>query len=371
MGRAMAGGFNPLYAFKDHTDGGTPAGSLMTDAAGNLYGTAVGGGAHGWGVVFKLASDGNETPLHSFDVTDGASPEAALIADAAGNLYSTTYQGGGSCCGTVFKLAPDGSLTVLYSFCSQPNCSDGAFTFAGVIEDVAGNLYGTTTNGGDSNCDCGVAFKLAPDGTETVLHAFTNYPNDGAFPVGGLIADKKGNLYGTTDDGGAGSHGTVFKIAPDGTETVLHSFRLSDGSYPTAGLTKDRLGNLYGTTFFGGAYNEGVVFKLAPDGTETVLYSFTDGSDGANPAANVILDKRGNLYGTTEYGGDLSCAYGQGCGTVFKLAPDGSAKVLHTFKGGKDGANSVAGLIISNGRLYGTTPSAAAHGFGNVFALKP
>ena len=220
------------------------------------------------------------------------------------------------------------SETVLYSFAGSP--SDGANPLAGLIADRAGNLYGTTGFGGSS--DFGVVFKLAPNGTETVLHFFAGGPSDGRTPFfsGGLIVDPAGNLYGTTFGGGASDFGVVFMLAPNGTETMLHSFAGSptDGASPQAGLIIDGAGNLYGTTANGGASDFGVVFKLAPNGTETVLHSFAGGpSDGAGPVAGLIADSAGNLYGTTSGGG------ASGFGVVFKLAPDGTYTVLHTFAG--------------------------------------
>jgi uncharacterized repeat protein (TIGR03803 family) len=193
---------------------------------------------------------GSETVLYSFTGgNDGAYPYARLLADNAGNLYGTTESGGGATdceeeggCGTVFKLAPDGTETVLYSFCNQTNCADGANPDAGLIADAQGNFYGTTYDGGSgSDCQaysssCGTVFKLAPDGTETVLYSFKG-GNDGSEPVAGLIIEKKGNLYGTTLNGGAQGVGTIFELASDGTETVLHTFTgAPDGANPAGGL---------------------------------------------------------------------------------------------------------------------------------------
>lgn len=288
--------------------------------------------------------------------------------DKAGNLYGTTLEGGaGGCpgggCGTVFKLAPDGTKTVLYSFAGG---SDGSGPH-GLVIDEAGNLYGTTTAGGGTGCyddeGCGTVFEVAADGTETVLHAFTG-GGDGEQPLGGLIIDKKGNLYGTT-------LGTVFRLAPGGNEKVIHFFTgRGDGSRPGAvTLVRDKAGNLYGTTQGGGAYRDGTVFEVSPDGTETVLYSFTGGSDGGGPYAGVIIDAAGNLYGTTPYDGDLNCDYGQGCGTVFKVAPDDTETTLYTFTDTGANANPMAGLTMDGaGNLYGTT-----YGFspGAVFRLAP
>ena len=256
-------------------------------------------------------------------------PRNGLIADSAGNLYGTTSGGGASYKGVVFKLAPDGTETVLHSFPGFP--SDGNSPYAGLIADSAGNLYGTTLSR-DSVSHAGVVFKLAPNGTagwtETVLHSFTGFPTDGALPYAGLIADSAGNLYGATTGGGASGQGVVFKLAPDGTETVLHAFTGgSDGAYPGVGpLIADSAGNLYGTTTGGGggpgASGQGVVFKLAPNGTggwtESVLYSFTGGSDGGQPFyGSLIADGAGNLYGTTVGGG------ASGAGVVFKLSGTG------------------------------------------------
>jgi len=178
--------------------------------------------------------------------------------------------------------------------------------------------------------------------------------------------DKKDNLYSTTAGGGADGQGVVFKLAPDGTETVLYSFTGgSDGEHPQAGLIMDSSGNLYSTTYGGGADGDGVVFRLAPDGTETVLHSFTGGSDGANPFAGLIMDSSGNLYSTTSGGGP------DARGVVFKLAPDGTETVLHSFTRRSGGAFPEAGLIMdSSGNLYSTTESGGADKDGVVFKLK-
>jgi uncharacterized repeat protein (TIGR03803 family) len=347
------------------SDGADARAGLIVDGAGNLYGTTLRGGASDNGVVFKLAPDGTEMVLHPFagGDSDGAFPFGGLIADGAGNLYGTTA-GGGAGFGVVFKLAPNGTETVLYSFTGPP--VDGANPLAGLIADGASNLYGTTELGGSAAFGSGVVFKLAPDGTETVLHSFAGANSDGAFPEAGLIADGAGNLYGTTSQGGVSNNGVVFKLAPNGIETVLHSFAggPSDGADARAGLIVDGAGNLYGTTLRGGASDNGVVFKLAPDGTETVLYSFA-GVDGSGPLAGLIADRAGNLYGTTSGGG------ASGRGVVFKLAPNGIETVLHSFAGSpSDGASPLAGLIADRaGNLYGTTAGGGASSNGAVFKL--
>lgn len=318
-----------LYAFcpvSQCTDGAAPYGGLIEDQSGNLYGTTYLGGAHNCGVVFRLAANGTQSVLHSFCATsrDGAYPLAGLIEDSAGNLYGTTSGGGdynkcgkiGIGCGTVFKLASDGTETVLYRFHGG---KDGANPYADVIMDKAGNLYGTTLLGGERGS--GTVFKLAPDGTKTVLSHFGN-GLDFSNPHAGLIEDRAGNLYGTSFLGGGYGLGTIFKITPKGGATALHTFTGSDGEYPQSRLLMDEAGNLYGTASRGGAGNSGTIFKLAPDGTETVLYSFCSESncaDGATPVAGLAKDRAGNLYSTTLDGGDAACDNGEGCGTVFKL----------------------------------------------------
>ncbi len=309
---------------------------------------------------------------------DGAGPNG-VIKDKAGNLYGTTSEGGyyplGK--GVVFKIAPDGTETVLYTFCPQATCPDGANPVGSLIRDGAGNLYGGTAGGGANDCQCGVIFKLAPDRTETVFYSFCSQNNcsDGDGPEGGLVRDQAGNLYGTTGFGGTYYKGVVFKLAPDGTETVLYAFTGgSDGAEPTAGVIEDQSGNLYGTTYVGGAFNGGVVFKLAPDGTETVLHSFCSQrtcGDGVYPYAGVIEDQVGNLYGTTEFGGGGKCDAGATCGVIFEIAPDGTETVLHKFNN-VDGAFPYGGLIRGTaGSLYGTTFSGGTQDDGVVFKLAP
>jgi uncharacterized repeat protein (TIGR03803 family) len=360
----QAQSFGVLYSF-NAADGVDSKSGLVRDKAGNLYGTTQNGGI-GDGTVFKLDAAGTETVLHSFTGADGETPSASLVRDEEGNLYGTTVSG--NSVGTVFKLDTNNTETVLHGFTGP----DGATPSASLIRDKAGNLYGTTSGGGTSGQ--GTVFKLDTTGTETVLHSFTG--PDGATPTAGLIRDKAGNLYGTTSGGGllncfGGGCGVVFKLDPSGGEAVLHSFTGPDGAFPLAGLVQDKVGNLYGTTFAGGASNEGTVFKLDTAGTETVLHSFTFGADGSSPQQGwLIQDRAGNLYGTTLYGGNLSCGQ-SGCGVVFKVDPAGEETVLHTFSGGADGANPQEGGLIQDeaGNLYGTTSDGGAFGFGTVFEL--
>jgi len=357
--------FKRLYAFTGAADGSNPYAGLVADETGNLYGTTYNGGTRDAGTVFRLAPDGTLTTLHTFSNNgiDGAGPDAGLILDKAGNLYGTTNAGGPHNVGTVFKIAPDGSESVLYAFTGG---SDGAFPDAGLLE-RRGDLYGMTTIGGAFGY--GIVFKVAPDGTEKVLHSFQS-GKDGAEPAcTALIADKTGNLYGTTELGGTTDLGTVFKLAAGHREAVLYTFKGgNDGSYPIAALIVDKAGNLYGTTNAGGTHNLGTVFTLAPDGTETVLYSFKGGKDGAYPWASVVEDEAGNLYGSTAWGG------GNDDGTTFKLAPDGTETVLHSLNGQSDGSEPIGGLIADDpaqkGALFGTTSGGGADNVGTIFSIE-
>ena len=363
--RAQAQSLTVLYAFKGGSDGSKPAAGLVRDAAGNLYGTTPYGGASGFGTVFKVDSAGNETVLYSFTgQPDGDMPFAALVRDAAGNLYGTTFGGGNFHHGTVFKIDTAGNETVLHSFRAQP---DGESP-VGLIRDTAGNLYGTTVLGGDFNS--GIVFKLDAAGNYSVLYNFTGGA-DGWYPEGRLLQDAAGNLYGTTVGGGDFAGGTVFRLDAAGNETVLYSFTFGrEGGSPGEGLIRDAVGNLYSTTYNGGGIGIGVVFKLKLNtnrthGVVSVIHTFR-GLDGAFPKGGLIWDGQGNIYGTTEGGGDFRC-----CGTIFKLDGAGTETVLYSFSGGNDGSGPSGGLIRdAAGNLYGTT-SGVFSGYGTVFKLAP
>jgi uncharacterized repeat protein (TIGR03803 family) len=357
-----------LYSFTGGADGAWPMAGLLLDAQSNLYGTANGTSQEclpGCGVVFKVSQTGTETVLHTFTgEPDGDSPRGGLIRDARGNLYGTTYFGGSNnCffgCGVIFKVSPSGTERVLYQF---QGGGDGSEASSTLIWGAQGDLYGTTH---------GTVFKLGPGHKETVLSSLDE-------PNGRLVKDADGNLYGTTFFGpnygcyfGFGC-GVVFELSPTGAETVLYNFTGgADGGNPAAGLIRDAAGNLYGTTALGGtvgscAHNAGcgVIFKLTPSGTETVLYTFSGGADGAAPG-ELIMDAKGNLYGTTGSGG----AFGQG--TVFELTTAGVQKVLYSFTGGTDGGTPLGRLVRdSHGNFYGTTQFGGAWSFGTVFKLTP
>ncbi|HXM20242.1 MAG TPA: choice-of-anchor tandem repeat GloVer-containing protein [Terriglobales bacterium] len=361
---AQAQTFTLLYAFGNGTDGSTPYAGLVRDSAGNLYGTTFSGGTASSGTVFKVDPNGKETVLHNFKAgADGAIPFAGLVRGPGGALYGTTVEGGASNFGTVFRLSTTGKETVLHSFNSQ----DGSYPDAGLLRDSAGNLYGATVEGGDSNL--GTVFELDTTGKQTVLHSFTGGANDGRFSYvyGSLVRDAAGNFYGTTLAGGASDQGIVFKLDTAGTETVLYNFTGgTDGGYPYAGLVIDRKGNLYGTTYLGGASGQGTVFKLSNTGEETVLYSFTGGADGGSPTARLLRDGKGNLYGTTYYGGASNA------GVVFRLDPTHKETVLHSFDYANDGGYPTARLIRdAAGSLYGTASAGGASNHGTVFKLTP
>lgn len=344
--QAGATAFKVLHNF-DGSDGGAPAGTLIQDAHGNLYGTnsQFGGNAYGSGVVFKVTPKGLPSVLYSFlGGNDGGNPVAGLVSDAKGNLYGTTQAGGANSVGVVFKLTPSGREIVLHSFSGSP---DGANPYGALVTDANGNLYGTTLNGGVNND--GTVFKITPRGRESVLYSFGGAAGDGINPYAGLVMDANGIFYGTTKIGGANNEGIVFRVTLRGKETVLYSFAGIHGEQPVAALITDASGNLYGTTLYGGRDDSGVVFKLTPQGRETVLHSFS-GGDGVNPEGSLAIDADGNLYGTTFLGGaDMY-------GTVFKVTPAGKETVLHSFTGGADGEFPRAGLTIdASGNLYGTT----------------
>jgi uncharacterized repeat protein (TIGR03803 family) len=364
--------FIELYPFNSTgnlSDGGWPEAGLVRDAAGNLYGTTFYGGGGGGcdiyylgcGTIFKVALNGTESVLHAFSgLQDGWNPTANLILDSAGNLYGTTPLGGAHGLGVVFELDSDGNETVLHSFAR----TDGANPNAGLVQDASGNLYGTTQYGG-RGCDfkgCGTVFELSPNGQITTLHSFIGF--DGASPLGGVIVDTSGNVYGTTWLGGLYGYGTVFKIDPGGNGKILHNFSGGDdGANPLDSLILDQAGNLFGTTSAGGAYF-GILFAIDPAGNEHVLHRFTGGTDGAYPYANLILDSSGNLYGTASQGGST------GAGSVFEFS-HGALTVLYDFAGTTDGSNPMGGLVMdSAGNLYGTAVQAGTYGWGSVFEIQ-
>jgi len=316
------------------------------------------------------ASAQTEQKLYDFcsrpGCTDGEYPNGKLIRGAGGILAGTTTSGGAHNQGTVFWINASGVEKVLYSFCAQQNCADGSQPFDGLIADKSGNLYGTTYLGGAHGQ--GTVFKITKSGTESVLYSFCGVVGcpDGANPYAGLIMDKAGNLYGTTLGGGANNNGTVFELSTTGSEIVLHAFQNTpDFATPYGGLVMDTQGNVYGTTWFGGANNAGGVYEVSPDQTETRLYdqwcSLPCTQDGSSSAATLLLGN-GNLFGTSVLGGAFAH------GLVFQLNIRSKKEtILYSFAGipDADGAAPFAGLINDTlGNLYGTTTGGGVSGCG-------
>lgn len=350
------------------TGPGTNAG-VVVDASGNVYGTTFAAGVSG--AIYEVNTAGKKSTLYSFGGAPGGSYPNGIAVVSGGEIYGTTADGGTANLGVVYKLNTKGQETTLHSF---KGGTDGASPSAAPLAiDAAGNIYGTTEHGGAYGV--GTVYKISASGQETVLYAFTGGA-DGATPEGGAVLDSAGNLYGTTAGGGSGSvtglqEGVVFEVTPSGKESVLYSFTgLSDGGSPSAGVIFDPEGNLYGTTFYGGTYNGGVVFKLTPAGQETALYSFMGTSDGADPEEGLVRDSAGNLYGTNaNYG-----AY-QG-GVLFKLDTERNLTVLYSFGPGAGGDQSAGLVINSGGTIYGSTATGAGtgcsgYGCGAIFEVSP
>lgn len=384
-GRVCAQTYKVLHAFAGGDDGAALWGSLLLGARGNVYGTTYAGGPYGGGTVFELSPQSGGTWAFSLlaafngNTTGPSGSLAGLRLDPEGNLYGTSQAGGTDLYGTVFELTPqsDGwALNVLYDF---PLSGGGCCPYGGVARDAAGNLFG--------NADWAFELSPGPSGwTATILHEFEEGSGDAVGALAAPILDTAGNVYGITEDGGANGHGAVYMLHPTSTgwrEYLLHSFPAStyDGQKGSLGaLAMDASGALYGSTNQGGLYTCvdvgcGIVFKLARESggqwQYSILHNFTGGLAGSGPGAGVVLDKAGNLYGTTVYDGSNSC----GCGVVYKLSPTASGPwtytVLHSFIG-SDGAQPDANLVIdSEGNLYGTTATGGAGGAGVAFEVTP
>ena len=349
-------GYGPYYA------------PLVQGRDGNYYGTTYLGGANSSGNVFKMTPGGTVTSLYSFCsqplCTDGSVPYGGLTLGNDGNFYGTTTFGGNGPqydAGVVFKITPSGGYTVLYKFCQQSNCADGFNPMASLTLASDGNFYGTTYGGGTSNM--GNIFRITPSGSFTSLYSFNQ--NSGQFPSG-LIQASDGNLYGATYQAGANGNGTVFKSTLSGSVTVLYNFcsqpACTDGALPVAPLLQGTDGNFYGTTDIGGAGASGTVFKMTPSGTLTTLHSF-DGADGSIVQSALIAGSDGNFYGTTAGGGASDE------GTIFVISPGGAFTSLYSFSG-TNGRNPFAALIqTGNGVFDGVTYLGGTDSLGTVFQL--
>jgi uncharacterized repeat protein (TIGR03803 family) len=383
--------FRVLHSFHCDPNGCGPTGGLVFDTAGKLYGT-TGGGGDAEATIFRLSptSDGrwSYSLLYTLTISQGSAVEPSLTLDSAGNLYGTSINGGAHDFGSVFELSPDPTtsefwtLTVLHSF--DPFVNDGSAPWDKVILDKLGDVFGTTRDMGANGG--GIVFRLTPGTrgkwTESILHDFPATAHDGGQSYAELIEDGTGNLYGTTSGGGTrNGDGTVFELtrtASGWKETLLHSFQGPDGSAPITGLVFDAKGNLYGTTQEGGAHSEGTVFQLTPLGdgrwTHTILYDFPDFQNGAGPVSTLAFDKAGNLYGTAA-GGIETCS--GGCGVVYKLAPGSKDKwtysVLHRFTDKGDGAEPNGAVIFdkTGKHLYGTAIFGGTYNQGVVYEITP
>lgn len=389
--QAWDGTAQVLYSFSGETDGGYPASDLVTDAAGNIYGTSVEGGTFGSGAVFQLAPSAGgwtQTVLYSFTSgADGGQPYGGVTLDSQGNLYGTAVVGGNgrACedgCGVVYKLTKSGSAwsqSVLYSFTGG---SDGSGPGAGLTLDRNGNVYGMTPTGGQYGL--GVIYQLQPrlNGTWkfNLIHAFTGGVDGGAGSAGRLLLDKSGNLFGVATVGGASGKGAVFELTLGSDNRwrlkTLYSFKgQPDAGFPYGGLLFDAAGNLYGTTYYDGANNLGSVYKLSMKNgvwNETVLYSFKGGTDGLGPISNLVLDAHGNLLGTTSEGGAGGCS----CGTIFRLAQSSNGQwresVAYSFTGHPDAAFAYNGMVSGpSGTYYGTTVHGGVDNEGAVYQFTP
>jgi uncharacterized repeat protein (TIGR03803 family) len=352
-----AGTLTTLYNFCPETgcdDGSNPT-ALFLGADGNVYGETTGGGAFGYGSLFKFTGSGVPTTLHSFDGTDGSTPGDRMVQVGNGHFYGTTFSGGnlsecsGNGCGTIFQMTPGGTLTSLYDFCSLPDCADGAAVYESLAQGPDGDFYGATFGGGAGNS--GTIFKITPTGTLTTLYSFcvVSYPfcYDGSNPIG-PVSGNDGNFYGTTASGGANSQGSIFKITPSGTLTTIYSFcaqiTCPDGSDARNSMILGSDGNFYGTTYYGGASNEGTVFKITPAGVLTTLHSF-DGTDGYDQIGVMFQATDGIFYGQTILGGS------NGDGTIFSLSVGLRPFVELLATSGKVGTK----VIILGNNLKGTT----------------
>jgi len=321
--------------------------------------------------------------LAKFNGNYGALPQQmSLVQGIDGNFYGTaSYLGEGlKPAGTFFEITPGGTLTAPYSFCAQLNCYDGYYPRAPLVLDTKGNFYGTTSYSDLISTDHpGTFFEITPEGVLTPLHDFN--ATEGLHPDGALVLATDGNFYGTAAFGGVHGYGTVFKITPEGDLTKLYDFdSFPHGAIPVAGLVQAIDGNFYGTTYWGGAYGGGTIFKITPGGTLTTLYSFcaqTKCTDGNHTWATLVQATDGNFYGTTVAGGSTStCPVSGGCGTVFKITPDGlKTTTLYSFCTEPNcayGGVPLAGLIqATDGEFYGTTTVGGTYGDGTIFTITP
>lgn len=353
--------FSVLYNFGNNTgDPYSPSysGIVAQGRDGNLYSTAPDGGTC-CGAVFQMTPAGKLTVIHNFTGSnnDGAFPKGGLTLGTDGNFYGASYEGGSTTSGAVFKVTPGGTATTLYSFTGG---SDGAAPYAPPVEGNDGNFYGTTTQAGTCGA-CGTIYKITPSGTFTLLHQFDI--THGYGPYAPLVLGTDGNFYGTTVFGTSANSGVVFRITPSGKFTLLYSFDSTHGESPFAGLVQGTDGNFYGTTIYGGTTGGGVVYRITPSGRLTVLHNINGTTDGARPYGGLVLGTDGNFYGANAYGGTVNSNCADGCGTFFKITPKGAYSVLYKFDYATGATPEVTPFQHTSGTVYGETP---VGGTGNV-----
>jgi uncharacterized repeat protein (TIGR03803 family) len=389
---AQAQSYSTIATF-DAANGADPVAPPIQAANGNFYGLTNTGG-HGWGTLFEMTADGALTILHEFTgKKDGGNSYARLMQASTGNIYGTTAVGGANCvsanalCGTVFQLTSAGGVFTIYSFCAQTNsegiCLDGQFPYGPLVE-AKGHFYGTTVTGGANNY--GTVFEITSGGKLTTLYSFCSQKKcvDGASPYGGLVLATDGNLYGATTEGGNSGHGTIFAISLEGKFRRVYNFcsqaNCADGGDPSGSLVQAANGNFYGVSVQGGTSTYcpisgagcGTLFELTPKGVLTTLYNFCSQpncADGYSPTA-VMLGSDGNFYGTTTQAG--ANVYG---GTMFEVTPTGEETTLYSFTPTDGGSQGL--FQGANGDFYGTTAygggggtnQCTPGGCGTVFSL--
>jgi len=351
------------------TKGPQFAQEITIDPAGNIYGTSQQGGTHGDGTVFKVTLSGVLSTVYNFaGGSDGADPVLGIVRDSAGNLYGVTTAGGtgyDTCdggCGTVFKVTPAGKETVLYRF---TNGADGGEPIYSVTVDSQGNLYGYTYNFFVAP-ENGSLYKITPNGMFSILHVFCSQSSctDGSSPASRPIIGSDGNLYGVTAIGGAFNWGTVFKMTPDGQETVLYNFTGgNDGGEPLNSLAQDAHGNMYGSALKG-ALNSGVLFKITQPGAYSLLYTFNcagaNCSDDPQTISPVVLDSTGDIFGLYILNVNTQVQ------EVYEVMPSGTETVIHTAGKAGVGFNLV---MDKSGNLYGTSFDGGPSHLGSVWKL--
>ena len=356
---APAGFFSltPLVSFGG-ANGANPYSGLVPGVDGNYYGVTSQGGGYGYGTGFRITPSGTLTTVCSFSPYTGVNPVADLVRGADGNLFGAASAGGGYDAGTLFRMTPSGTVEYI-------TLEYGANPRGALLEFTDGTFYGTTTGGGASGL--GTFYNADTNGWLATLMSFGGAT--GSHPQGSLLLGADGNFYGTTYDGGSAGLGTVFRVSRSGVLASLYSFKGNgDGANPAAGLVQGPDGCFYGTTYNGGTNGVGTLFRILPSGTLTILHSFSV-VDGANPCAALLQDSDGSLYGTTWTGGLNTNGSPSVYGTVFNVTTNGALTTLYAFTG-RDGANPAGRLLRgSDGNLYGTTVNGGTAGRGTIFRL--